>query len=109
MTNGPHLLDVTRGGPSIRSAHRLTRVAGQDAIAVYSLLPNGPYLIAVTLGAIALLLILILAVRMHAFLALFLSAMALGVAAGMPPLKLLKSMQAGVGDALGFIAVVIGL
>lgn len=72
-------------------------------------MPNGPHLIAVTLGAIALLLILILVVRMHAFLALFLSAMALGIAAGMPPLKLLKSLQSGVGDALGFIAVVIGL
>jgi gluconate transporter len=72
-------------------------------------LPSGPYLVAVTIGAIVLLLVLILAVRLHAFLALFLSAMALGIAAGMPPAKLLKSMQAGVGDALGFIAVVVGL
>ena len=35
--------------------------------------------------------------------------MALGLACGMPVAALLKSIQAGVGDALGFIAVVLGL
>jgi gluconate transporter len=70
---------------------------------------NGPYLIALTLAAIALLLFLILAARFHAFLALLLASMALGLAAGMGPQKTLKSIQAGFGDALGFIAVVIGL
>src|SRR5947209_11536789 len=69
----------------------------------------GPYLIALTLGSIALLLTLILAVRLHAFLALMLASMFLGLAAGMGPQKVLKSMQAGFGDALGFIAVVVGL
>src|SRR5262249_45013783 len=70
---------------------------------------NGPLLIALTLAAIALLLILILAVRLHAFLALMISSMFLGLATGMGPQKVLKSMQAGFGDALGFIAVVVGL
>src|SRR5580704_11956552 len=70
---------------------------------------NGPYLVALTLAAIALLLFLILAVRLHAFLALLISSMALGLAAGMPPDKVLKSIQFGFGDALGFIAVVVGL
>ena len=70
---------------------------------------NGPYLIALTVGSIALLLFLILAVRLHAFLALLLAAMFLGLAAGMGPQKTLKSIQAGFGDALGFIAVVVGL
>src|ERR1051326_2937467 len=70
---------------------------------------NGPYLILLTAAAIALLLILILAVKLHAFLALLLSAMALGLTAGMPPDKVLKSIQFGFGDALGFIAVVVGL
>ena len=37
------------------------------------------------------------------------TAMALGLVAGMPPVKLIKSLQAGVGDALSFIAVVVGL
>src|SRR5580692_298971 len=47
--------------------------------------------------------------RLHAFLALLLASMALGLCAGMGPQKTLKSIQAGFGDALGFIAVVIGL
>ena len=70
---------------------------------------NGPYLVALTLAAIALLLFLILAVKLHAFLALLVSSMALGLAAGMGPQRVLKSIQFGFGDALGFIAVVVGL
>jgi gluconate transporter len=35
--------------------------------------------------------------------------MGLGLAAGMPPAKVLTSMQAGVGDSLSFVAVVVGL
>src|SRR2546426_5941268 len=70
---------------------------------------DGPYLIALTIAAIGLLLFLILAVRLHAFLALMLAAMFLGLSAGMGPQKALKSIQAGFGDALGFIAVVVGL
>lgn len=69
----------------------------------------GPYLVLVTVAAIGFLLVLILIARMHAFLALFITSMALGLAAGMPAVKVLKSMQTGFGSALGFIAVVIGL
>jgi gluconate transporter len=71
--------------------------------------PNGPYLLLLTLGAVGLLLVLILVVRLHAFLALILSAMALGLGAGMPPGKVLASVQSGFGEALGFIAIVVGL
>ena len=70
---------------------------------------NGPYLILMTVAAIALLLTLILAMKLHAFLALMVSSLALGLAAGMPPDKVLKSIQGGFGEALGFIAVVVGL
>src|SRR5262245_46970486 len=70
---------------------------------------NGPTLILLTAAAIALILVLILAVKLHPFLALLISAMALGLSAGMPPDKVLKSIQAGFGEALGFIAVVVGL
>ena len=62
-----------------------------------------------TLGAIALLLFLILAVRLHAFLALLISSMALGLGVGMEPMKVIKSIQTGFGEALGFIAVVVAL
>src|SRR5712692_2668266 len=70
---------------------------------------TGPVLVALTLLAIGLLLFLILVLRLHAFLALLISSMALGAAAGMPLQKVLKSIQTGFGDALGFIAVVVGL
>ena len=70
---------------------------------------NGPYLILMTVAAIALLLFAILALKLHPFLALMISSMALGLAAGMPPEKVLKSIQSGFGEALGFIAVVVGL
>jgi len=70
---------------------------------------NGPYLAALTVAAIGFLLFLILYVRLHAFLGLMLTSMALGLAAGMGPQKTLRSMQSGFGDALGFIAVVVAL
>src|SRR5215467_6893553 len=46
---------------------------------------------------------------MHAFLAMLFSACALGLAAGMKPAAVIKSIQVGFGDALGFVAVVLGL
>jgi gluconate transporter len=70
---------------------------------------NGTYLVILTLATLGLLLTLILVVKLHAFLSLLLSSMFMGLAAGMAPEKLLKSIQNGFGDALGFIAVVIGL
>src|SRR5580693_8693365 len=70
---------------------------------------NGAFLIFLTVAAIAVLLLLILVVKLHAFLALLIASMALGLAAGMPADKVLKSVQTGFGDALGFIAVVVGL
>ena len=70
---------------------------------------NGTYLVCLTIATLLLLLFLILVVKLHAFLALLISAMAMGLASGMPPDKVLKSIQTGFGDALGFIAVVLGL
>lgn len=70
---------------------------------------GGSALLLLTFGAIALLLFLILWGRLHAFLALMLASMALGLGAGMAPAALLKSMQTGFGEALGFIAVVVAL
>jgi gluconate transporter len=74
-----------------------------------ALMSGGNALILLTLGSIAVLLFLILYVRLHAFLALMLTSMGLGLASGMEPLKVLKSIQTGFGEALGFIAVVIAL
>jgi gluconate transporter len=62
-----------------------------------------------TLAAIGLLLILILYIKLHAALALIITSMTLGLAAGMNPPAVLISMQKGFGEALGFIAIVLGL
>jgi gluconate transporter len=70
---------------------------------------NGTYLVWLTVVTLGLLLFLILAVKLHAFVALLISAMVMGLASGMAPDKVLKSIQTGFGDALGFIAVVLGL
>src|SRR5439155_16988688 len=70
---------------------------------------GGPGLVLLTLASIALLLVLILVVKLQAFLALLISSMAVGLAAGMVPAAVLKSIQSGFGEALGFIAVVVGL
>ncbi|WP_031498960.1 gluconate:H+ symporter [Bryobacter aggregatus] len=70
--------------------------------------PGTPLLL-VTLAAVAFLLFLILYLRLQAFLALLITSFALGLAAGMSPAKLLRSIQFGFGDALGFIAVVVAL
>ena len=66
-------------------------------------------LLLATLAAVALLLILILYLRLHAFLALLIASYALGLMTGMAPARLLKSIQSGFGEALGFIAVVVCL
>jgi len=67
---------------------------------------EGPALLVLTLGAVVLLLLLILVLKLHAFFSLLLVSMALGLGAGMAPARVLKSIQSGFGDALGFIAVV---
>jgi len=70
---------------------------------------HGNLLILLTALSLAFLLLLIIYVRLHAFLALLLTSMALGLCAGMEPSKVLKAIQSGFGDALGFIAIVVSL
>jgi GntP family gluconate:H+ symporter len=59
--------------------------------------------------AILVLVVLVVRVKMHAFPALMIVSLALGLAAGIPPGAVATSFQQGVGSTLGFIAVVIGL
>ena len=65
-------------------------------------------LAAVFLG-IAILLLLILKLRIQAFIALLISSIVVGIVAGMNPLDIIKTMQEGMGNTLGFVAVVVGL
>jgi Gnt-I system low-affinity gluconate transporter len=69
-----------------------------------------PFLLPVILLlAVALLLLLVLKFRLHAFLALMIVGMFTGLLAGMRPLDLLVSIQTGMGSTLGYIAVIVGL
>lgn len=70
---------------------------------------QGLHFVLITGAAIALLLLLVLVARLHAFLALLIVSIALGLTAGMQPTKVISSIQAGFGDALSFIAIVVGL
>ncbi|MBT8275944.1 MAG: GntP family permease [Bacteroidia bacterium] len=65
-------------------------------------------LIAIFAG-IAVLLILILKFRIHAFVALLISSILVGIIAGMNPGCIVKTVQEGMGNTLGFVAVVVGL
>src|SRR4030088_3107162 len=53
--------------------------------------------------------VLIAHFKLHPFIALVSVSLALGVVAGMPPAAAVKAFQDGVGNTLGFIAVVVGL
>src|SRR5688572_6988326 len=61
------------------------------------------------LGAVIALIVLIARFKLHPFIALILVSLSMGVAAGMPLVTAVKVFQDGVGTALGFIAVVVGL
>jgi Gnt-I system low-affinity gluconate transporter len=58
---------------------------------------------------IAVLLLLILRLRLPAFMALLMVSAGVGLGLGMSPSSLLASITAGMGNTLGFIAVVVGL
>ena len=66
-------------------------------------------LLLAVLAGIALLLVLILYVRLQAFLALLLASITTGILAGMDPMTIIDTMQEGMGNTLGFVATVVGL
>jgi GntP family gluconate:H+ symporter len=61
------------------------------------------------LVAVVALIVLIARLKVHPFIALIVVSIAMGAAAGMPLIAVVKSFQDGVGAVLGFIAVVVGL
>jgi GntP family gluconate:H+ symporter len=61
------------------------------------------------LSAVIALVVLIARFKLHPFIALVLVSLVMGVAAGMPLTAAIKAFQDGVGNTLGFIAVVVGL
>ena len=67
------------------------------------------FLLTVAFLGVALVVLLITWMRMPAFLALATGSLAVGLAARMPLADIPRAFQAGVGDTLGFVAMVIGL
>jgi len=70
---------------------------------------SGGLLFVEAIVAIASLILLIVRVRFSPFIALVLVSLALALAAGIPPTGIVKIFEAGVGGALGHIALVVGL
>ncbi len=60
-------------------------------------------------AAVAFLVVLVSGLRLHAFLALLLASLFLGLISGMAAGPLLAALQKGVGDVLGFVALVLAL
>ncbi|MDF0487885.1 gluconate:H+ symporter [Sphingomonas sp. H39-1-10] len=69
---------------------------------------GGPLLLE-AIGAVAILVALIVRVRLSPFIALILVSLGLALAAGIPAGAIVKTFEAGVGGALGHIALVVGL
>jgi len=66
-------------------------------------------LIFAVLFGITLLLTLILRFKIQAFIALLIASILVGIMAGMQPLDIIKTIKEGMGNTLGFVAVVVGL
>ncbi|EYU17197.1 D-serine transporter DsdX [Photorhabdus aegyptia] len=68
-----------------------------------------PWVIGTLLTSIVLIVFTIIKLKIHPFLALLLASFYVGVLMGMNPVEMVNAIQGGVGDTLGFLAVVIGL
>ena len=66
-------------------------------------------LIAAVFIGIAVLLFLILKLRIQAFVSLLIASIVVGIIAGMHPGDIITTMKEGMGNTLGFVAVVVGL
>lgn len=66
-------------------------------------------IIAAVCCGIALLLVLILVVRLQAFISLLIASIIVGLLAGMSPETVVHSIKTGMGGTLGFVATVVGL
>jgi len=64
--------------------------------------------LAVIIG-IAILLFLILKLRIHAFIALLIGRITVGLIAGLDANQIISTVQKGMGGTLGFVATVVGL
>ncbi len=67
------------------------------------------YLLSCVAATVTLLLILVGRLRLHAAVGLSIAAMALGVAAGIPLVRVPQAFTAGAGEMMGHIAIILGM
>jgi Gnt-I system low-affinity gluconate transporter len=67
------------------------------------------YVLFILVSAVAILFLLILKFRINAFISLLVVSMYAGIVAGMPLQEVLASIREGMGNTLGFVAIVVGL
>ncbi|CAQ84691.1 MULTISPECIES: D-serine transporter DsdX [Photorhabdus] len=68
-----------------------------------------PWVISTLLTSIVLIVFTIIKLKIHPFLALLLASFYVGVLMGMNPVEMVRAIEAGIGNTLGFLAAVIGL
>lgn len=67
------------------------------------------FLLLIVVSAVALLLFMILKLKISAFIALLITAIYVGILAGMPLSGVVQAIQDGMAGTLGFVATVVGL
>jgi Gnt-I system low-affinity gluconate transporter len=67
------------------------------------------YIIFLVASAVLLLLFMVLKLKISAFISLLITAIYVGILAGMPLNAIIRSIQDGMGSTLGFVATVVGL
>ncbi len=67
------------------------------------------FLLFIVVSAVALLLFLVLKLKISAFISLLITAIYVGILAGMPLSEITRSIQEGMAGTLGFVATVVGL
>jgi len=70
---------------------------------------HGAFLLLSALGAVIALVVLIAHFKVNPFVVLFSLSLVLALVTGMPAETIVKSFEAGVGNTLGHIAIVVGL
>jgi Gnt-I system low-affinity gluconate transporter len=68
-----------------------------------------PFLIFIVVSAVAVLLFMVLKLKISAFVSLLITAIYVGIVAGMPLTGITKAIQDGMAGTLGFVATVVGL
>jgi len=68
-----------------------------------------PFLVFIVLSAVALLLFMVLKLKISAFVSLLITAIYVGIVAGMPLSAVTQAIQDGMAGTLGFVATVVGL